>query len=114
MTIIDKFYDHALRTGGATMNLKGECPISGYMVGLYPELTRGTILTTDQIERFVSDNYQMIGLPDNYIGVWFDGDQWVYDVSKCIDSIDDAMIEAKRAGQDAIYCLADGHEIFMQ
>ncbi len=115
MSIIDKFYDHALATGGATMNLKGECPISGYMVGMYPE--RSKVLekfTGYQLEVYISNNYDLLTLSGNYVGIWWESARnfWIADVSKCIEGLDNALEQGRLSCQSAIYDLANGHEIF--
>jgi len=106
--MITEFYNQAVAHGGATMDIRGETPIRGYMVGMYPERTKHLTLSTIDLEHYISENYQHLRLSGNYLGVWFDDADWVYDVSKCIVNRKDAMIEAIRFKQESIYNLADG------
>ena len=57
--------------------------------------------------------YMLLRLSGNYAGVWFDDarNTWVFDVAKCIDKLEDAMVEARKHKQDAIYDMATGREI---
>ena len=115
--MLRKFYNHAIKSGGATVNIRGECPIYGYMVSMYPQREQVMeCFTTYHVEVYISNNYDLLRLSGNYVGVWWDGvrNNWVLDVSKCIENEQDALREARWSGQGAIYDLSDGHEIFCQ
>ena len=96
------------------MSLSGDTPWSGYMVGCYPNNMRVQALTRDNIEIFISNNYQLLKLSSNYVGIWFNDGKWVFDVVKHIQDLDAALDCAEVNRQDAIYSNENGRTIYVQ
>jgi hypothetical protein len=107
MNILE-LYNYAVEFGGATMDIHGKVPKTGYAVGIYPVAEFGGALTCRNIELFISRNYKLLRKPNTYVGIWWDFEHdWIFDVSAVVEDLNDAIDLAHEHDQDCIYDLAN-------
>jgi hypothetical protein len=96
--------DDTIKDGGTSINLRGQKPQDGLMVGRFANDDARTMviegdLTPDHINDFISKNSDVLGEPDSHIGTWRnpdDGKTYI-DVSRRFAP--NQMDEAKAFGQ---------------
>ncbi len=100
--------------GGATIDLRGHEPSSGYAYSPFPELERIiplSMFTPEVLGQFMADAQNALAMPGNYLGVWVDGPNVFMDISHVNPDYESAIQEAKAANQLAIFDLSNMQEI---
>lgn len=107
--------------GGYSVDMNtGSIPSDGYMVGQFPnEASRTKVLNSidemdpEAIMRFLRSNTDVLSQPDMHLGTWADDGKVYMDISKryAPDQAKNAVIDAKRTGQKAIFNMGDFTEI---
>lgn len=114
--IANRAYQQFQQTGGATVNLQGVEPTSGYAYGGYVELEKvlpPNAVTPESILQYMQDNEQALAMPDHYLGLWHDVESGnvFLDVSIVSPPGPDALKDAKDRGQIAVWDIDKGVEI---
>jgi hypothetical protein len=98
--------------GGVTIDTKtGETPSSGFAFA--PEKSTERIVPLKEFnaghtEQFMTDHADALNQPNNYLGVWVDGDSVYLDVSTVLPDKEAAMAAAAKGEQKAIFDLSTG------
>lgn len=103
------------KNGGATFNLQGKSPSSGYMVSLQGH---EEILTKEEFQNSVNllDYIQrkkniLKSISNIYVGVWYNEGKYYLDLSENIADKETALRLGIRRGQKAIWDIVEGDEI---
>lgn len=117
----DVLAEEMRRSGGFTMDIHGDAPKAGFAVGVMRDRSRVIpadipfARLVDEIERWRSDNADVLSLPDHYQGGWHDKDEGVLvlDITRVWppDQKEEAMRFAKDNDERSIYDLATGETI---
>lgn len=106
--------------GGYTFNVaKGEHAVSGYAVATHEDRGRvmpASELTFEKLQRFVTDNADVISQKGNHIGGWHDpetNEVW-FDISTVVDTPEEAEALCLKHGQKAFRDLAGGRTVGVQ
>ncbi len=104
------------REGGSTFTPTGEnlTKKDAYSVGSYPErTTQVDKLTPEILNKFKTDNADLLSKPDHAVGTWKDPDtgKTVLDISRIYPDREQAIAAGKQKNQKAIYNLRTGEEI---
>lgn len=102
--------------GGATFNMAERRNLGGvpkFAVAVAPE--RGVIIdglaTPDQIADFVRKNQDVLGQPGANVGTWFNEGRTYLDVSRAVDTQDEAIALGQQFRQKAVANLATFEDI---
>lgn len=108
--------DWTLSNGGGTFDHRGYVAHlkEGYVLSINPEWTR--VLPVDdvtptQVTMYFHDYVQD---ENTYIGTWVNDGQIHFDVVTVVKDFDEAVTLAADHGQDAIWSLDEGREIFVE
>lgn len=96
------------RLGGYSVDIHGEVPKDGYMVGgLVPALiVSEEFITVDDIKGFIEFHWFRLHNANTYFGVWtYEGNVYV-DISRKIDQREEAMRQARNRNEIAVYDVA--------
>jgi hypothetical protein len=114
---VNTIIDETKKSGGYSINLKGENPADGIMMGMYPNDSGRTMvidgpLKHEHVDAFVKKNLADLKKKDTYVGTWVnpeDGKTYL-DVSKRFapDKIDDAKKFGAKTGQMSGYDVGKG------
>lgn len=99
--------------GGCTVDVNGESPTDGYMVGGYVPTV---IIPRDQftqgdVAKFITEHAAKLAEAGSYIGTWVNEDSVYIDLSKRFTLLSDALIIGGKHGELAIWSVAMGKEI---
>jgi hypothetical protein len=101
------------KNGGCTLGVEGS-PEKGFAVGgvVPAEEYEGYSFTRAHIETFIAKHWSSLsdGL---YCGVWSTGAKVVLDISKVSDTLGVAIDDAKLAGEEAVFDLANKRTIWV-
>lgn len=101
--------------GGITVNLQGKQPSAGFAFATSKESERKypmASLSEDNIRQYLRDHRSVLEQEGAHVGGWNNGEgEAVIDVSVVHPDQLQALIEAKKGGQDAIYDLKSHQEI---
>jgi hypothetical protein len=115
-TITNTLFTH--ETDGYSVNLRGDTPFEGYMVG--GEVAALVLTTDDQslfpmtyTDRWLEKNKALLNNPEFYAGIWTDHDTGkVYvDISRNVTDLYTALAIAESRGELAIWDVTNGKEI---
>jgi hypothetical protein len=114
--IASKIYRSTKVNGGATVDLKGRTPTSGYMYA--PSKDTETIIESKNfnpqvISSFMNKNWRLLQEEGNHIGAWENEGNVFLDISKVGRPTPETIEEARKCHQLAVYDLAQGKEIFI-
>jgi hypothetical protein len=114
MDISGKAYQSTIKDGGVTINLKGEEPTTGYafspFIGAELVVPIGAF-TPDAVANYVHTHYSELAQPDNFLGIWTQGQNIFIDVSQVVFDKDAALRRAAEAHQIAIWDIDNDQEI---
>jgi hypothetical protein len=101
----------ARRTGGATWEISTDRPYQG--AGFAVAALSGTAIVARDLRDGVGRFLDLCGDRAPYLGVWWDSEEgaWAVDPVLVFGDRDDALREAARLGQKAIFEFAAGEEI---
>lgn len=100
--------------GGATIDLLGASPDSGFQVGIR---ARDGLVLVDQfasqglIDTWIQDHLEILARPDHYVGTWIHEGRIYLDVSVNVHHLEDAIDLARANGQLAIWDVTNQAEI---
>jgi hypothetical protein len=110
-----------LRTGGITINGKGEQPTTGYVVALGSEHSQiwhfqdlGNRATyASALRKFIGDNENALGQKDHFLGIWEDNatGEIYFDVVEVVECEYAATLLGEIRNQISIYHLDTGKTI---
>lgn len=105
-------------TGGVSYNINtGELnPRFGYMVAIegHSEIVSPVLMDEETVRRYVLDHANQLAEENAYLGCWFDGTNFVLDVSNHFESKRDAYYWAIVRKQKAIWDCANRDEIIIK
>ncbi len=97
-------YDTCLKNGGVTYNLNGELnPEHGYMVATKGNEESHSSISPDLVAEYVKRHADLLTEPNKFLGVWFDGTNWVFDVSELFEEKRQALFFGIIRKQKAIW-----------
>lgn len=103
------------RDGGFTISaVGGKAPTDGFQVSPYGDRERKVSVSTlsdRDIERYVSDNADLLAKKNHYLGGWLDGDTVYLDVSVNARTIQHAEELGKPSNQIAAWDVKNGREV---
>ena len=109
--------------GGVTINpFTGQEPLLGYVVAKYRNNSEHsmqvshTSLCTAVVRHYVDINEPTLKEPRAYLGLWHntDDDMVYLDIVSVYEKLGDALAEARRLDQKAIYCLHSQEELAVE
>ena len=110
-------YDATKAHGGVTIGLNGVQPTTGFAFSPYHEaefVVPAAEFSTDTVDQYVGAHMDQLSAPNNYLGVWKDGNEIYLDVSQVHEDRETAMKAAEQANQQAIFDLTNFQEIPVQ
>ena len=109
LIIANKLYVHAALYGGLTVDIDGNKPLSGYMVGIKGiEFNSVSECDPFRIAEFIQSN------PEKWYGSWKDTDGKVYiDVCQNVQKLQDALDLGKAYEQISIYDVVTSEVIYL-
>jgi hypothetical protein len=91
---------------GITYDVKsGEIPSTGWAVSIPGCEKIVDYLTEDGLQQYIAEHETVLAQPGNYLGAWFNGDEWYLDVSRVIDDRSTALELGSQWGQIAVFDL---------
>lgn len=101
------------RLAGYSVDIHGEIPKDGYMVGgLVPALiVSEETITVSDVEEFVIFHWLRLHNANTYLGVWTYEGQVYVDISRKIDVLAEAKRIARNRNEIAIYDVANELEV---
>jgi len=104
----------AEQNGGVSYNLQNGHmnPDTGYMVSVQGKERQSPTLTYHNVLGYVNENTDTLS-SHSYLGLWKDEDIWYMDVSFCFDGLEEALNEAEKNNQKAIYDNANKKTIYL-
>lgn len=111
--IAGSIYRQTVENQGCTMNIRGESPVSGYMVGLNTRSLVINLLNLDEghIDSFIRSNLGILFNKSNYVGTWCRDGVVYIDISINCPDLDSALTMAKVNKQLAIWSIEKAKEI---
>ena len=107
--------DIASENGGISYNpTTGNLnPKTGYMVSLkgYEWITPK--LTEKEVAYYIATRFRALSKSNRYLGLWYNGAEWVFDVSIHIASRESAIAFAKANDQGAVWDCRKGESIYL-
>ena len=95
-----------LANDGATIDLLGHSPSTGYQVSPYAKhglIVRLADFSPELITEYISNHVEILGREDHYLGTWIDAG-WVYlDISLNVQGLIEALAIGRRNRQIAIW-----------
>lgn len=114
---IEKFAAEVRGSGGASVNMAGQSPVTGYMVGLAGSQIA---LPLDDFDDGAVAEYLGLYGPllhvgaNTYLGGWVLGDLVYLDVAAQFTDREEAIAAGQKAGQIAIYDVEAGEDIYLR
>jgi hypothetical protein len=98
---------------GATYNVNtGEInPSEGYMVATEGNEFVSGMLTQDVVQNYVNSHSSLLCEPNRYLGIWWDGMNWVLDVAEIFEEKRNAIFFGIVRNQLAIWDNTNRREI---
>lgn len=99
--------------GGITYNINTQetNPEHGYMVAIEGHEECHPYVDNEVLKGYVNKHSYFLAKDNYYLGIWWDGDKYVFDVSELFDNLELATVNAMARRQRALWDNANKNEI---